>query len=76
MSTSLLAILPPPPPRGRVKAMQCSMTFWGVQCRFEKLVSEPKAKEVSGQMVFLFSKWVSAWMLRSATSDFSWNFSL
>lgn len=53
-----------------MKAMQCSMAFWGMQC-FEKLVSEPKTKDVSRQTVFLFSKWLSVWLLLSAPSDFS-----
>lgn len=50
-----------------------SMTFWGVQCCFEKLVSEAKAEEVSWHLVFLFSRWASAWMLLSVPPD-SWGF--
>lgn len=50
-----------------------SMTFWGIQCCFEKLVSEAKAEEVSWHLVFLFSRWASAWMLLSVPPD-SWGF--
>ena len=52
----------------------CQLLFWSFAYfpHFEKLVSEPKAKDASWQMVFLFSKLVSAWILLSATSDSRW----